>query len=375
MAGFSVLWNTDNGVVVFIAWTATMMLDAWALGSERRAVYRSVAMLVLYGSLALGLSLAAYSWFAWIRSGYFPDWVAALQYQSIFYGSGFNMLPMPLWELWQPAMLMYGVALFYSLRQAKCDPANRDPAWYFFIALYGLGAFSYYQGRSHIHCLLAPTYPAGVQACFFLVDVWQQMRSSSKKSSWLSARRSYARLQLIAFSVFIVAGVLNLCLSFPAAVRYARDITVSLRPQPTDAVLLRAASLVGRTPCIILSNRSNYFYIKTGSCSAMRSSRPTKSCSSARPVMCRSCWTRGKFAISSLSATWHSLPSIFLFANIRCARDLDRRRSCWNCGKQSSIEWRYPGEARNIHPAIIAIMHPVVTGMSPGAGCRKCGRV
>ena len=114
--------------------------------------------------LILVLSVSGYALFAWVRSGRLPDLPAFWQYQEIYYAAGYFMLPMKRCELWQPIIFLYLVVVAGGVRRALQGTADAGTRWNLFIALYGLGVFSYYQGRSEVTCLAAVLYPAMILA-------------------------------------------------------------------------------------------------------------------------------------------------------------------------------------------------------------------
>ena len=133
-AGASALWNSDTGIVILVAWTATLVFDDVARGELH--IGRVVLRVGLHGLcflLTLLLAFGGYAVFARLRGGRFPDFSAFTKYQSIYYGSGFMMLPMKLWELWQPIILIYAVTVFLAVRKLFARTADATTAWYFFI--------------------------------------------------------------------------------------------------------------------------------------------------------------------------------------------------------------------------------------------------
>jgi hypothetical protein len=174
--------------------------------------------------------------------------------------------------------------------------------WYFFIAIYGLGLFSYYQGRSHIRCLSAVVYPAMILAGFYLIDL---VRYIPKRPPWTHFRDPewrYAMIRLSACGLFVMVGFVHfvICLpslmwdmpsegdvAEPSATTECADL--DLRPyleevpklcmlnkhedQEQRAAVERAGfdlrPYLENSPCIILSPFSNYLHLKTGSWSAL----------------------------------------------------------------------------------------------------------
>jgi len=177
--GAGLLWNLDTGAITFIAWVLYLYweaLSAWRIvGSKRTAIEFGLRTIKAFGTLgtALGFLLV----YTHIRSGSMPDLGELGFYQSIFYQTGFNMLPMPLLHPWNLVALTYVVALSISacslLKRLRGEDLSEDPVkrgWVnmvFFVSVLGVGLFAVYQGRSHNHNLMATFWSA-----FFLITLF-----------------------------------------------------------------------------------------------------------------------------------------------------------------------------------------------------------
>ena len=304
-SGFAVLWNMDTGMVVLLAWTGVLVFDRLAL--RPIAIGRLLAGIAVHISLfllTLAGSFATYAIWARFRSGQFPQPDLFLKYQSIFYGAGFMMLPMRLWEWWQPVILIYVVTIADCLRRVIRGSGEARVRWYFFIAIYGLGIFSYYQGRSHICCLYHVLYPAMILAGFHLIDL---LRHIPKRPPWTRFRDPewrYAVIRLVACGLFVVVGFVHFVVCLPSLMwdmpyendvaeqsatmdRANLDLRRYLESIPSEnkcrewSVAMERASLdlrqyLKNSPCLILSPFSNYLHLKTGSYSALPFCSPSE---------------------------------------------------------------------------------------------------
>ena len=270
-AGMSVLWNGDTGMVILIAWTGTLLFDALAENaSSLRKILRGGAEHVFLCGLTLFSALGLYGLFAWLRSGQFPHFEALYLYQKIFFVAGFGMLPMNPCEFWQPLVLVYLVTIFLCMRRLLQKNVDATLKWYFFIALYGLGIFSYYQGRSHIWCLAPVVYPAAMLSSFLAVDLWRECRAAGGMRRLLGAEWRYKGAGLVFFLLLPAFGIVSVGRALPAAVSYAAgwekcDPLVS-ESQPLLQFLQK---WIGNSQTVIFSHLSNYFLIKTNSYSAL----------------------------------------------------------------------------------------------------------
>ncbi len=277
-AGFSALWNGDTGVVILIAWTGALLFDAVAThaGSIRKMLAGAAIHVSMFG-LTLLLSAGLYSLFAWLRSGQLPNFKNYYLYQKIFYSTGFYMLPMNPGEFWQPIILVYLVTVFYCVRRLLQKKTDAAVKWYFFIALYGLGIFSYYQGRSHVHCLLPVAYPAVILSGFLAVDFFKECQSASWRQLLTHTGYRYSFLRLILCLLLPVFGILNFCRLLPDAVRYTAG-----EPAPPPMVAKREPLIqllqkyIYNSQTVIFSSISNYLHLKTKSYSALPFSSPAE---------------------------------------------------------------------------------------------------
>lgn len=238
LAGLALLWNVDQGLVVLIAWSAH-------LAYQRRSL-RHAAL----GAFTAAAAIGAYVLFARARAGAWPDLSRLLLFQKVFYGSGFGMLPMKLGELWQPLILVYAVVVFACVRSLFAGAQREDEPWKLFIALYGLGSFAYYQGRSSPKVLIAVMMPAVFLCCLYAREAL--------------ARRSVA---VVLWSLWCGYGAVNFVRALPEAVALSMDRgpDVEFDTRATDA--LRAD--IGGRPAVMLADPDAYLLVKSGSWSAL----------------------------------------------------------------------------------------------------------
>ncbi len=179
VCGVGLLWNMDTGVITFAAWLLYLYWEAlsdWrAVGTRRTAIVIGLQTIKAFGTLGAALlSLLVYTY---ARSGSMPNLSELGFYQSLFYQTGFNMLPMPLLHPWNLVALIYMVALSISacslLKRLRGEDLSADAgkrSWVnmvYFVTVLGAGLFTVYQGRSHNHNLMATFWSA-----FFLMTLF-----------------------------------------------------------------------------------------------------------------------------------------------------------------------------------------------------------
>ncbi|MCX6008149.1 MAG: hypothetical protein NTZ34_12945, partial [Chloroflexi bacterium] len=202
VCGMAVLWNFNTGVVVFGSWV--LFLSWETLGQWRSLHFKKTAKAIMrHSSIALTvviLSVGSLSIYTYLRSGVFPDILAALRYQGIFYGSGFSMIPMPLIHPWNLIVLIYcvGICISFSRLAKKMVGVNlaEDPLqtsrvnMIFIISIMGAGLFSYYQGRSADASLLDSFWPAFFLMALFADGLLEHLSINLNKSFPIAYRAS-----------------------------------------------------------------------------------------------------------------------------------------------------------------------------------------
>ena len=270
LAGASFLWNADTGLVILLAWTGMLIytrLDSWSrdpVGLLRHAAIHAGAL-----AATVAGSIAFYAAFTWLRCGEFPRFNELFFFQKIFYQAGFYMWPMPLWEFWQPIVALFVFTIAWCLRQAVRERIPAPAPWLFFIAAYGLGTFSYYQGRSMLQNLPTTFLPAALLSFF-----WARQGLAALSGLSLAEIRSSADLRLIAIktlpvTVFCLCGFLNLCRSLPASVLYATDKAGAINARDMEPIWAAIRPHVEGKAVAILADPAAFMHTKTGSWSAL----------------------------------------------------------------------------------------------------------
>lgn len=173
-AALGLLWNLDAGVVAFVSVILTLFYrDLCRLGL--RGLMKTLIGYLIMAASTILLALAGYAAFAFLRSSALPDYGDFLTYQGIFYGAGYNCLPMKLLHPWNAVALIYLVAMIYAAhRYCEGGASLRTYAVVYFTVL-GCGLFSYYQGRSHDLNLIAAAYPAIFILLFLARELWGEV--------------------------------------------------------------------------------------------------------------------------------------------------------------------------------------------------------
>ncbi len=265
-AAAAVLWNMDTGLVLALSWLLLLCFNSLADKPPAARAFSALVKHVLAIACSVALAAALYALFAKARSGHYPAWGDAFRYPALFYKSGFMMSPMKVFAFWQIPVLVYLLAVFRGMRGLLGGTATADDRWRFFIAVYGLGIFSYYQGRSHFFTLLAVLYPAFLLMAFSAWDILASIKDGDGGRAALCLKRARLAALLLPFSVCL--------LSFPVKLPgYLRGLDGGAGPARLPERLaeplsyLRKADPPGKT--LVLSGYSEVLHFLSGTASPL----------------------------------------------------------------------------------------------------------
>ena len=155
---FAILWNLDSGIVVFGATIVALFFSSLDSLSVKETVKKNVvSSLWTLGSLVFIGTIFLLS--VKIQSHRWPDFKRFIEFQNVFYVSGYYMLPMARIHFWNLVVLVYLIAFICCAYYLKKGGRSDLPVLAFLVVL-GCGVFSYYQGRSYDLTLNAVMYPA-----------------------------------------------------------------------------------------------------------------------------------------------------------------------------------------------------------------------
>lgn len=277
MCGLGMLWNMDTGIPVALSWTGFLVYSAisenrWEKKKKIIEISKHLLSLLITGLLSVG----AYSLYAYWRSGQFPRWLEALEFQGLFYKSGFNMLPMAPLDLWNIMIFIY-LAVFLScviaLYKGKVTAADK---YKIFLVFIGIGIFTYYQGRSHTLCFFPPAYPGLILLASLIYDFRQKYEINKENWKALLNNRIFGwdLVKVIPLIIIFTYGVLNFITVLPAVGYWAkfnfRELyaPVILEPRLAEAIeFIKNNKKSDRV--VIFSDNNDYLYYKTATCSGL----------------------------------------------------------------------------------------------------------
>ncbi|MFL1490553.1 hypothetical protein [Pseudomonas antarctica] len=248
VSGIAVFWNLDTGIPVLISVGATLFVKSLI---TRRPAVETIGTPLFFAVISAS-TLALLFGLLRIKAGSPLDFSEILAYQKIFYMTGFGMLPMPMTlHPWQAILIIYAVGAITALngwKQKQTKSGTYDVL--FCSAIMGLGLFAYYQGRSHVFCLVLVSWPAvlisGVLADLILQSV--RRKSTQMTSTVLAAP----------FVLFFSLGAVAFITSSKNMVEDTLR-NLSTRHMPKEQVITEELQFMRDTyrnrSCLILSQR------------------------------------------------------------------------------------------------------------------------
>jgi hypothetical protein len=258
LCGVGALWNLETGITLTLAWLGFLAYSSLAKKHNWRVIAGHFACAVL----AFAAAAAAYSLFAYLRSGQCPQWPKLFEYQSIFYLTGYAMLPMKKIDLWYLPALLYAAVVFSAGRALLLEKnAGANDRFYFFLALLGAGAFAYFQGRSHLRSFFLVTYPFTVLLACLLYDRREKLLAGT-----LAFRE---RIAGSIMAIIFCFGLVHFAAGVPLAYSYYTDNILNEKaiPPATQAAIARVASFIkertASSEVLIFSSTDEYLHYLT----------------------------------------------------------------------------------------------------------------
>lgn len=186
ISSLAIVWNLETGIIVLIVWIGTLLYETLYFYSfKEKKLYIELLKIVLMSILAIALYFIFINTIIYIKAGQTIKIKDILFGQLTFWGSGFNMLRMPLWHPWMLVILIYAIAIALTIRKLKFMNKNNKLEEYvknsmiFTVAILGIGIFLYYQGRSHNEVFLHVIYPALVLCGAFLDELLIKIKNDN----------------------------------------------------------------------------------------------------------------------------------------------------------------------------------------------------
>lgn len=165
LAALAPLWNLDTGLVLWLSWTAALLV---AQLSERRPLSAIKHLAMQTGMLlAAGVAFLLY---LKIVSGRWPDPLMFVTFQKLVMGSGYMCVGLLVPDAWMIILTIYLTGLVTAFHFYFCRTSSWRTPVVLMLSLMGVGLFSYFMGRSAESNLALSSYPAVLLAGILLSE-------------------------------------------------------------------------------------------------------------------------------------------------------------------------------------------------------------
>ncbi len=255
------LWNADSGVMVEIAfgaflvakWAALLSRDRSSSCLERREIV--LKLLLHIGVFAIAIATAAF--YLSTKADRSLQWTWLFEYQKLFYGLGFMMLPLPLRASpWIAILGVYLMGILVAASTWRKSPRNRAADLLLYASLIGIGLFVYYEGRSHILNLVTVSWPALLAASLMADRVVRATTAGILHRGFVAPAAVTGGVLLLCCVAF-VRGIPTLADSAKAAIN---EWSVPASPVVSDEIAFISSNTRKGETCVILSKRQGLYY-------------------------------------------------------------------------------------------------------------------
>lgn len=180
--GIALVWNLDTGVCITIAYFFVNFIqlveEEWNVTQKNKTVFqlslKVLKKIVPEFLLRIGVCLVVMLIFTDPRNLSYM-----LKSQANYYIDGFFMLPLPLpLDCWQIVIALYIAGGVYFFKNFLVPKKDKYPI--LLLSIFGIGIFSYYQGRSDMLVLTSCIYPAVLLFFIFLSKFFVLINARSR---------------------------------------------------------------------------------------------------------------------------------------------------------------------------------------------------
>jgi len=204
-----ILWNMDIGLIVFISWILLLSFIEFSKSISLKIRIINITKHILVSIVLFATTIIIFCLWMYSRSGHFPDFVKLLQYQQIFYNSGFNASPLPVFNEWNIIILIYIYGLAISLKSLIDKTNDTYYSTVFLLSILGFGLFSYYQCESQLSRLSQVSYPA----ILLLILYINKILSGISKNRQINFNNASSFFIFIILFFFLSSGIYSIIIN------------------------------------------------------------------------------------------------------------------------------------------------------------------
>ena len=159
----AMVWNFETGLINLIAWTAFATYNLcgnYTIKDEK--LYYCALKYFAYALMTFGAALLLLKFIPYFLSGKIANLSDIFFSQSLYYNNGFMTAKISPLHPWFLPLLIYITALILTLQPIVKQEKNQDKQLplLVFLSIFGLGIYTYYQGRSSFENLITVFFPA-----------------------------------------------------------------------------------------------------------------------------------------------------------------------------------------------------------------------
>ncbi len=193
LSSFSLLWNTDSGIIVLVAYSvfrAYLLITDFS--HREKKFWFGIIRYTAEGLIAVGLSIYIMVVYTFIKSGEIlvSDYINELIIKQLAFSNfGYMALKMTLIHPWLLLILIYALSFSKALRNLKVLRLTEEAthvlrlSMYILLSTLGMGYFSYYQGISNSSSFVMVSWPAVILLILYADDYLKRIKSGSIKSA------------------------------------------------------------------------------------------------------------------------------------------------------------------------------------------------
>ncbi|PLP60493.1 hypothetical protein CYK37_04985 [Mesorhizobium loti] len=264
VSGVGLVWNFDWGMPAYGALVSYFLLRLVATSQDTHQQDGWRLAFVVVIPIFVCLAFLTYLSVKGDGNLSLGDW---LKYQSIFYSSGFGMLPLPLpFHAWVIVFALYLCGLGYGVARQICGRSDLHSDAVMLLSVMGIGIFTYYQGRSHDIVLSFVLWPA-ILVAFTFVDQVLCAKALARVPSFVA----WTSLPILAFSLSACFAMIG---GIPHLVGIGDTVFQRLNEATETVVDVNARFIRQRVgsadSTVILSAGQSVLFAETGLASAVK---------------------------------------------------------------------------------------------------------
>lgn len=159
----AIIWNFETGIINLIAWITFICYNLFNNYTIKdKKLFISSLKYSFYGFLSFCLALLMLKFIPYFIGGKVANLTDILFAQSLYYKTGFMVAKISPLHPWFLHLLIYMSALILALQPILRTEKNQDKQLplLVFLSVFGLGIYTYYQGRSSFENLITVFFPA-----------------------------------------------------------------------------------------------------------------------------------------------------------------------------------------------------------------------